>query len=96
MHPRRPFCGQGSGRCWLQHDNRPPEGTHFPTTIATTARIALAGIAALAISLTGAAGMASAKPICETGCSQPLPTKNPRPDVKQMCWVEWGQTQCHF
>ncbi|MDT2010305.1 hypothetical protein FXW78_54955 [Rhodococcus opacus] len=67
LHPRRPFCGQGS---------------------------ALAGFAALAISLTSAAGMASAKPICETGCSQPLPTKNPRPDVKQMCWVEWGQTQC--
>ena len=61
-----------------------------PITISTTARIALAGFAALAISLTGAAGMASAKPICETGCSQPLPTKNPRPDVKQMCWVEWG------
>ncbi|QYB05425.1 hypothetical protein I1A62_13660 [Rhodococcus sp. USK10] len=78
----------------MQHENRPRKEPMSPTTISTTARIALAGFAALAISLTGAAGMAAAKPICETGCSQPLPTKNPRPDVKQMCWVEWGQTQC--
>jgi hypothetical protein len=78
----------------VQHVTAPRKESLSPIIISTTARIALAGFAALAISLTGAAGTASAKPICETGCSQPLPTKNPRPDVNQMCWVEWGQAQC--
>ena len=62
-----------------------------PITISTTARIALAGFAALAISLTGAAGMASAKPICETGCSQPLPTKNPGPTSSRCAGSNGGR-----